>query len=112
MTVAFREENGIVVLGLEGKIMGTPQDDSLLDKVYKYIEDGKIRFVLDFSRIDWINSRGLRICITIYTALNNRGGGLKLACLSKRVDSFLDNCKMLAVFETYKTVEEAVKSFR
>jgi len=82
------------------------------NKVYEFIGKGKLKFVFDFSKVDWINSRGLGICITVYTALHNRGGGLKLACLSEKVKTFLDKCRMFTVFEAYDTVAEAIKSFR
>ena len=111
MADIFREENGVIVLELEGKIMGTPQDSSLTGKIYKQIDQGKYKFVFDFSRVDWMNSRGLGLLITVYTALQNRDGNLKLACLSEKVRSLLDRCKMFAIFDTYETVEEAINSF-
>jgi anti-anti-sigma factor len=110
MANIFREENGVVVAELEGKIMGTPQDSSIVNKVYEYIEEGKNKFVFDFSRVQWINSRGLGLCITVYTALNNRDGAFRLAGLNDKVNSFLDKCRMFAVFETSPTGEEAIKS--
>jgi len=112
MANTFREESGVIILELEGKMMGTPQDTSLVNKVYEYIEQGNLKFVFDFSDVEWINSRGLGLCITVYTSLNNKGGGFKLACLNEKVESFLDKCKMFAVFETCETVEEAVKSLQ
>jgi len=110
MASVFREENGVIIAELEGKMMGSPQDTSIVNSVYEYMEKGNFKFVFDFSNVDWINSRGLGLCITVYTSLNNKGGGFKLACLNEKVDMFLDKCKMFAVFETSKTVEEAVKS--
>jgi anti-anti-sigma factor len=110
MANVFREENGVIVVELEGKIMGTPQDSSMVNDVYKYIEKGHNKFVFDFSKVNWINSRGLGLCITVYTALNNREGGMRLACLNDKVNSFLDKTRMFAVFQTSPTVEEAIKS--
>jgi anti-sigma B factor antagonist len=107
-----REENGIVIFDLEGKIMGTQHDNYLiLDKVYDYIKEDKINIVLDFSKVDWINSRGIGICITAVTALRNRNGDLKLACLNDKVESLLKKMRMFKIFEAYKSVEEAIKSF-
>ena len=107
-----REENGIVIFELEGKIMGTQHDNYLiLDKVYEYTEKNQFKVVFDFSKVDWINSRGIGICITSVTALRNREGDLKLACLNEKVHSLLDKMKMFKIFETYDTVEEAINSF-
>lgn len=112
MAHTYREENGIVVLELEGKIMGTQHDNYLiLDKVYEFIQKNKLRMVMDFSNVDWMNSRGIGICITTITALRNRDGDLKLACLNEKVESLLRKMKMFKIFNVYKTVEEAIKSF-
>jgi anti-sigma B factor antagonist len=111
MADIFREEKGVTVLEFEGKIMGTPQDSSLTGKIYKQIDQGKLKFVFDLSKVDWMNSRGLGLLITVHTALLNRNGHLKLACLSEKVRSLLDKCKIFAIFDTYETVEEALNSF-
>jgi len=112
MAHTSREENGIVIFKLEGKIMGTQHDNYLiLDKVYEFIQQNKFRMVMDFSNVDWMNSRGIGICITTITALRNRDGDLKLACLNEKVESLLRKMKMFKIFEAYKTVDEAIKSF-
>lgn len=112
MAHTSREENGIVIFELEGKIMGTQHDNYLiLDKVYEYIQQNKFRMVMDFKNVDWLNSRGIGICITTATAMRNRDGDLKLACLNEKVRSLLDKMRMFKVFEEFPSVEEAVKSF-
>lgn len=112
MAHSSREENGIVVFELEGKIMGTQHDNYLiLDKVYEYTKEDKFKIIFDFSKVDWMNSRGIGICITTITALRNRDGDLKLACLNENVVSLLKKMKLLKIFEVYDTVEEAIKSF-
>lgn len=110
MPYKSRLENGFVIFALDGKLMGAPQDTSVVDQVYEYIEKGNLKIIFDFSNVDWINSRGLGMCITVYTSVNNRGGMFKLACLNEKVASFLDKCRMFAVFDIYETVEEAVQS--
>ncbi len=112
MAHTSREENGIVIFELEGKIMGTPQDNYLiLDKIYEFIQQDKFRVVMDFSNVDWMNSRGIGICVTTITALRNRDGDLKLACLNEKVESLLRKMKMFKIFDAHKTVDEAIKSF-
>lgn len=112
MAHSHREENGVVIFELEGKIMGTQHDNYLiLDKVYEFIQQNKFKMVMDFSNVDWMNSRGIGICITTITALRNRDGDLKLACLNEKVDSLLKKMKMFKIFEAYDTVEEAINSF-
>ncbi|MEE9554052.1 MAG: STAS domain-containing protein [candidate division Zixibacteria bacterium] len=112
MAYTFKEENGIVVFELAGKIMGTPEDMSIIDKFGELAEQEKVQLVLDLSRVDWMNSRGLGICVSGVTTTRNRGGDLRLAAPSENVKTFLDKCKMFAVIKSYDTVEEAIKSFQ
>jgi anti-anti-sigma factor len=112
MAHTSREENGIIIFELEGKLMGTQQDNyQILDKIYEYTEKNKFKVVFDFSKVDWINSRGIGICVTTATALRNRDGDLKLACLNEKVESLLDKMRMFKIFDAYDTVDEALKSF-
>ncbi len=112
MKHTVREENGVIVIVLEGKIMGEPLDTALINMVDKYVKENKVNAVMDFSRVDWINSMALGICITILTTLRGRGGDLKLVCVPEKVRIFLDRCRMFAVFESYDTMENAIASFK
>ena len=111
MAYTSKEENGTVIFELAGKIMGAPEDMSILDKFQELAEQQKVKIVVDLSRVEWMNSRGLGICVSGGTTARNRGGDLRLAAPSEKVKSFLNNCKMFAVIESYDTVEEAIKSF-
>ena len=110
MPHTHREENGIVIFELEGKIMGTQHDNYLiLDKVYEFITQNKFKIVMDFKNVDWMNSRGIGICVTTVTAMRNRGGEMVMACLNERTESLLKKMKMFKIFKAYATVEEAIK---
>ena len=107
-----RVENDIVVFQLEGKSLGTMEDNyEILDTLYEYIKKDKFNAVMDFSKIERINSRGIGICVSMVTALRNRDGDLKLACLNERIESLLRKMRMFKIFQYYGTVEEAIKSF-
>lgn len=109
---AIREENGVVILRLSGKIMGGPDDTPIVKMIYDLADEGKINVVIDFCDVEWMNSRGLGICIAGATTLRNRGGDLKLACTSGKVKMLLEKTRMFAIFEDFPDVEEAIKSFR
>lgn len=107
-----REENGVTILQLSGRIMGDTEDTALFNVVYDLADQGKINVVIDLCNVEWMNSKGLGICISGATTLRNRGGDLKLACASEKVESLLNKTRMFAVFEVFKTTDEAVKSFQ
>ncbi|MBN1350639.1 STAS domain-containing protein [candidate division KSB1 bacterium] len=100
-----------VVLYLSGKIMGGPDAAILNDKLHELVEAGKTKVVADLSKVNWMNSSGLGILISGLTTMKNINGNLKLACLTERIKSLLMITKLITVFETYNTVDEAIASF-
>lgn len=111
MKLSSREQDGIVILEPKGKIMGGPDASLLHDKLYEYIEKNQKKVIIDLSMVDWMNSTGLGILISGYTTLRNNDGVLKLANVTDKIKSLLTITKLVTVFESYDTVEEAVSSF-
>lgn len=112
MQHVFREQDGVTVVELRGKMMGVPDDTPLLARFAELAEAGKVRLVLDFSQVEHMNSRGLGICVSGVMTLRKRGGDLRLASLPEKVKKLLDQCRVFAIFEAFPTVDAAVGSFR
>jgi len=111
MNMEFKEKDGVMIVVLEGKIMGSPEEASLTDLIYEFVAQSKTKVVLDLSGVTWMNSRGLGMCIGGFTTLRNRGGDLRLCCVSKQVESLMRKCHLHTVFRLFDAVENAVKSF-
>jgi anti-sigma B factor antagonist len=111
MKLTSREENGIVVLEPKGKIMGGPDATILHDQLHEFIDRDKKKVVIDLSKVEWMNSTGLGILISGLTTLRNNGGELKLARVTEKIESLLTITKLITVFDSYDSVEEALKSF-
>jgi len=71
---------------------------------------GKI-IPIDLSKVKWMNSSGLGALMAGLTTLRNAGGDLKLANVTKKIESLLLITKLITVFETYESVDRAVASF-
>ena len=111
MKLSDRIENDIVILEPKGKIMGGPDASLLNDKIHEYIESERKKVVIDLSQVEWMNSTGLGILISGYTKLRNHEGVLKLANVTDKIQSLLTITKLVTVFETFDSVDDAVKSF-
>ena len=112
MKLSAREQNGVVVLEPKGKIMGGPDASLLHEKLHEYIEQDKRRIVIDLSGVDWMNSTGLGILISGYTTIRHHEGELKLANVTDKIQSLLTITKLVTVFESHDSVEDAIKSFK
>lgn len=111
MKITDRENNGIVILELKGNIMGGDDEAVFYDKLRELIDQNKKKVVLDLAKVEWINSRGLGILISGLTTMRNSGGQLKIARVVEKVKSLLTMTRLITVFDSYETVDEAVKSF-
>lgn len=111
MNFRVEETKGVVVISLEGEMVGSPVATLLTEKLHELIEEGKTRIVVDMERVHWMNSSGLGILIGGLTTVRNSGGDLKLACLGKKLQDLLRLTKLDRVFEAFKTTAEAVDSF-
>jgi anti-sigma B factor antagonist len=107
-----REIDGIVILEPKGKIMGGPDASLLHDRLHELIERNKKKVVIDLSHVDWMNSTGLGILISSYTTLLNNNGQLRLANVTDKIQSLLTITKLVTVFETCDSVDEAVRALK
>lgn len=111
MKLSDYEKDDIVVLEPKGKIMGGPDASLLHDKLYEYIKQDKKKVIIDLGKVDWMNSTGLGILISGYTTLKNHNGQLRLVNVTSKIESLLTITKLVTVFESCDSIEEAVKSF-
>ena len=112
MKLSDRLDGDIVILEPKGKIMGGPDASLLHDKLYEHIEQNRKKVVIDLGKVDWMNSTGLGILISGYTTLRNHEGQLKLVNVTDKIRSLLTITKLVTVFESYDSLEEAKKSFQ
>lgn len=102
----------VAVLELNGRLWGgTDGEDELSEKLRSLQSEGFKKVVLDMGKVTLMNSSGLGSLIAGMKRLREDKGDMKLANLSERVGSLLSITKLIQVFETFDTSEEAVQSF-
>ena len=112
MTLKEKKVNGIVVLELAGKVMGGPDANMLSEKLHELVDQKTTKVVADLSKVDWMNSTGLGILIGGLTTMRNNKGDLKLVNVTERIKSLLVITKLITIFETFDTTDDAIASFK
>lgn len=110
MEIKQREQDGIIILELTGKIIGGPDATTLNDKLHSLVESGKTKVIADLSKVNWMNSSGLGILIGALTTIRNAGGELRLAAVTEKIKNLLTITKLTNVFSLYDSVELALKN--
>jgi len=111
MQIEERAVGDVVVLDLKGKITLGEGDELLKDKINSLVNQGYRKIVLNLAGVPYIDSAGLGEIVRTYTTVSRQGGSLKLLNLTKRITDLLAITKLLTVFETFESEDDAVRSF-
>jgi anti-sigma B factor antagonist len=111
MQIEERNVGDVKVLDLKGKITLGEGDELLKDKVNSLVNQGNKKIVLNLAEVPYIDSAGLGEIVRTYTTVSRQGGSLKLLNLTKRITDLLAITKLLTVFETFESENDAIKSF-
>jgi len=111
MQIEERPFGDVVVLDLKGRVMLGEGDEILKDKVNSLLNQGKKKIVLNLAEVPYIDSAALGEVVRTFTTVSRQGGQLKLLNLTKRITDLLAITKLLTVFDTYDSENEAVQSF-
>ncbi len=112
--MALKEEMraGVAVLEVKGKLMGGSETSEIHKRVKDLVENGVKKVVIDLGGVSWMNSTGLGVLMSSLTTLKNADGDLKLARSTDKVKSLFMVTKLITIFDSYETVEEAVEAFK
>ena len=112
MTLKEKEIDNVLVLELSGKVMGGPDANLLSEKLHELVDQKRTKVVADLSKVSWMNSSGLGILIGGLTTMRNNNGDLKLVNVTERIKSLLIITKLITIFDTFDSVDDAVASFK
>jgi anti-sigma B factor antagonist len=111
MEIDERTVGDVVVLDIKGRVQLGEGDEMLKDKVNSLLNQGRKKIVLNLADVPYIDSAGLGEVVRTFTTVSRQGGSLKLLNLTKRITDLLAITKLLTVFDTYDSEQEAVQSF-
>lgn len=101
-------KNNVLIIRLEGDLIGENDGAMVLAKATDAIQDKVLKCVIDISKLRYINSSGIGVLITILTKFRNKGGEVFLLNPSESVQKLLVITKLNAIFQIAKTEEEAL----
>jgi len=109
MEISTRNENDVVVAGLNGRMdaVSAPQFDSWLAE---RIQTKQHKMVLDMSGLEYISSAGLRSLLAAAKQLKAVGGSVILTGISGTVEEVFRMSGFLAIFKVAPTATEALES--
>ena len=110
MDIAERDQNGVTVFTLQGRVdtQGAVDMDMALEAA---VAAGKNNMVLDMADVNYISSAGLRTLADVVTKNREAGGDLKLVAVNRKVLRVLRIIGFDRFFSLYDSVDEAITDF-
>ena len=112
MQIAERQSGAVTILDLSGKITLGEDGNLLKDKLQSLLHQGKKNILFNLGQVSYVDSAGLGAIVSAYTTVTREGGLLKLANITKKLQDLLSITKLLTVFETFDSEDEAVRSYK
>ena len=112
MQISERETGSVTVLDLSGKITLGDGDTLLKDKLHSLLHQGKKKVLLNLADVNYVDSAGLGALVSAYTTVTREGGSLKLLNITRKLQDLLSITKLLTVFETFDSEDEALRSYK
>lgn len=103
--------DGHVVVSLSGRIDSTAAVE-FEEKLIEIIDRGVHVMVIDFLRVQFISSAGLRVLLLAAKKVKPYGGKLLLCDMSKDVREVFDISGFSSIFEIHENVTEAISAVK
>ena len=112
LNITERQVGDVTILDMGGKITIGEGSVALRTAIRRLLEEGKKKILLNLAGVGYIDSSGIGELVSSYTAINNAQGQLKLLSLTQKLQDLLTITKLLTVFDTFDSEEEALASFK
>ena len=107
-----KNQNGVIIIQFENTnrfnaLIAEPVKEELKSHFHK----AHTKMVLNLEGIEFIDSTGFGVFLSVMKTANNNQGYFKIANISEDVMELFKLLQLHNVFELYNTVDDAVKSY-
>jgi anti-anti-sigma factor len=112
MRFSLREKGDVVIMDLSGEVRLTEESTpSLQELLAEQLASGKRKILLNFAKVEFIDSYGIGDIVAGYIAVKEKDGIMKFARLSDKIWLIFNYSGLTKIFEIFDTEEKALKSF-
>lgn len=108
LRIQMEEIEGKVILRLDGRLDAA--SSSMLDrKIHQLVEESRSYIALDFTRVDYLSSSGMRVLLAATKKMKASKGHLILFSLSTEVAELISLAGFDKIFHICATEKEALQ---
>ncbi len=110
MELAVETIDMVNIIQITGRLEAANKDE-LKNTVEAHLAGQQICFLLDLSRLEFIDSSGLGCLVSCLRSADKAGGALKITGLQAYVAKLFETTRLDRVFEIIPDRQKALKSF-
>jgi len=110
MSIALETSGAQRIIALEGQLNSANAAAAEAD-ILAVVGQGERQLVLDFSRLDYISSAGLRLVLVVAKRLKKEGGQLVLCGMQPNIREVFEISGFLAILDVVGSRAEALARF-
>jgi anti-anti-sigma factor len=112
MKITSRLQNDIMVFDIDGEIKRSDISDITLHQLVKeQLDAGRRKILMNFARVEFIDSFGVGEILASHISVSNIGGKLKLTRLSKKLYLIFQVTGLIRVLHITDDEDAALKDF-
>jgi anti-anti-sigma factor len=109
MNITKEDLKGIIILRCEGRLDATTAP-RLEDEINVLLDQERIKVMIDFSRIDYLSSAGMRLLLSMTKRLKAKKGKLSIFAIHEEVREIIHMAGFEKVLAIYNSQEEAIEA--
>ncbi len=110
LNIQIEEGQGIILVRVEGRL-DAASAPLLEKKLVEQVEGGKTKLLLDFAKVNYLSSAGMRLLLSTTKKLKGVSGGLHLCSVSEEVMEIIKMAGFERIILIFPTEQEALQAF-
>ena len=110
MEISVRAADQVQVLEFAG-MLNTQTSPDAQDRLTQLIEAGESKILVNFEKLEYISSAGLRVLLTAAKQLKTAGGELRICSLNDIVKEVFDISGFSTIFKVFSDETEALQEY-
>lgn len=111
MDISIKEMNGVCILSLKGRL-DLASGTGLKEEIKNLMDKEKCMIHLNLAEVDFINSSGLGVLVSLMKEIRLHKGRLTLSNLASYVQEIFEITQLSHIFDIFITEDEALNSYQ
>jgi anti-sigma B factor antagonist len=110
LNIKTRDENGVCVVELNGRIVHGEETRALREKVKSLLAEGQKIIILNLLFVSVIDSTGIGTLVAAHSSAKAAGASLRLSDLGPRHSELMQITRLYTIFDIYDSEYEAFRA--